>query len=59
MTSSIFSRNNETIRTLTHFLAKNCGKLTIEDKFDTVVLPLCFYTLPVLLNSLYCLTKEL
>ena len=32
VTSSNFSRNDGTIRTLTHFLAKNHSKLTIEDK---------------------------
>ena len=32
VTSSNFSRNDGTIRILTHFLAKNYSKLTIEDK---------------------------
>ena len=32
VTSSNFSRNNGTIRILTHFLAKNHRKLTIEEK---------------------------
>ena len=32
MTSSNFSRNDGTIRILTHFLAKNDSKLPIADK---------------------------
>ena len=38
VTSSTFSQNYETLRILTHFMAKNLSKLPKTDKSLTVVL---------------------
>ena len=57
VTSSNFSRNDGTIRSLTHFLVRNHSKSTIEDK--TLKQRYAFTSNLCLLKSLHCLMKEL